>query len=85
MGGGDALEAAISAASILAKTERDVGMVALDAHYPEYGLAAHKGYPTAAHLAALKRHGVRDFHRRSFAPVRAILQNPPLWTDEELP
>ncbi|MCB1906862.1 MAG: ribonuclease HII [Rhodocyclaceae bacterium] len=83
--GGDAVEAAISAASILAKTERDAGMVALDARHPEYGLAAHKGYPTAAHLAALRRHGVRDFHRRSFAPVRALLHNPPLWTDEELP
>jgi len=82
--GGDALEPAISAASILAKTVRDAAMVALDAVYPEYGLAAHKGYPTAAHLAALRRHGVRDFHRRSFAPVRAILQNPPLWTDEEI-
>ncbi len=82
--GGDALEPAISAASILAKTVRDAAMVALDADYPEYGLAAHKGYPTAAHLAALQRHGVRDFHRRSFAPVRAILQNPPLWSEEEI-
>ncbi len=80
---GDALEPAISAASILAKTARDAGMLALDAAYPQYGLAAHKGYPTAAHLAALRRHGVADFYRRSFAPVRAILANPPLWTEEE--
>lgn len=80
---GDATEPAISAASILAKTVRDAGMKELDARYPQYGLAGHKGYPTAAHLAALKRHGVADFYRRSFAPVRDLLINPPLWTDEE--
>ena len=80
--GGDALEAAISAASILAKTVRDEQMRVLDREYPQYGLAAHKGYPTPAHLAALKRHGVQHFHRTSFGPVRDILQNPPLWTDE---
>ncbi|THF66211.1 ribonuclease HII [Pseudothauera nasutitermitis] len=79
---GDALEPAISAASILAKTARDAMMVELDALYPQYGLAAHKGYPTAAHLAAIQRHGVAPFHRRSFAPVRAVLQNPPLRTEE---
>ncbi|MCB1955617.1 MAG: ribonuclease HII [Rhodocyclaceae bacterium] len=77
--GGDAIEPAISAASILAKTARDAAMVALDAQFPQYGLAGHKGYPTAAHMAALKAHGVQAFYRRSFAPVRAILQNPPLW------
>ncbi len=80
---GDALEAAISAASILAKTSRDAAMLALDVRHPQYGLAAHKGYPTAAHLAALRRHGVADFYRRSFAPVRELLANPPLWVDEE--
>ncbi|PTD97048.1 ribonuclease HII [Pseudothauera lacus] len=80
---GDALEAAISAASILAKTSRDAAMLALDVCHPQYGLAAHKGYPTAAHLAALRRHGVADFYRRSFAPVRELLANPPLWVDEE--
>ncbi|QDF97278.1 ribonuclease HII [Azoarcus sp. DD4] len=80
---GDATEPAISAASILAKTVRDAGMRELDARYPQYGLAGHKGYPTAAHLAALKRHGVADFYRRSFAPVRDLLINPPLWTEEE--
>lgn len=79
---GDALEPAISAASILAKTARDATMVALDAEFPHYGLAGHKGYPTAAHLAAIRRHGVAPFYRRSFAPVRAILENPPLWAEE---
>lgn len=79
---GDATEPAISAASILAKTVRDAGMKELDARYPQYGLAGHKGYPTAAHLAALKRHGVAEFYRRSFAPVRDLLINPPLWTEE---
>ncbi|THF63472.1 ribonuclease HII [Pseudothauera rhizosphaerae] len=80
---GDALEPAISAASILAKTVRDAAMVALDAEFPHYGLAGHKGYPTAAHLAAIRRHGVAPFYRRSFAPVRDILANPPLWSPED--
>lgn len=79
---GDALEPAISAASILAKTARDAQMIALDRDFPQYGLAAHKGYPTAAHLAALRRHGVQSFYRTTFGPVREILQNPPLWTDQ---
>lgn len=70
---GDATEPAISAASILAKTARDAVMRALDTQWPQYGLAAHKGYPTAAHLAALEAHGVQAFHRRSFAPVRKLL------------
>ncbi|MCB1960060.1 MAG: ribonuclease HII [Rhodocyclaceae bacterium] len=78
---GDALEPAISAASILAKTARDATMRDLDARYPHYALAQHKGYPTAAHLAAIRRFGVADFYRRSFAPVRAILENPPLFED----
>lgn len=81
--GGDASEPAISAASILAKTVRDAQMAVLDRAFPHYGLASHKGYPTAAHLAALKRHGVEAFYRRSFGPVRDILQNPPLWTEED--
>ena len=72
--GGDALVPAISAASILAKVERDAFMVALDAQYPQYGFAGHKGYPTAAHVAALARHGVSPVHRRSFAPVRRVLE-----------
>ena len=73
--GGDALVPAISAASILAKVERDALMVALDAQYPQYGFAGHKGYPTAAHVAALARHGVSPVHRRSFAPVRRVLEH----------
>lgn len=80
---GDSLEAAISAASILAKTVRDEQMRELDRRYPQYGFATHKGYPTAAHLAALKRFGASEVHRRSFAPVRAILLNPPLWPEDE--
>ena len=70
---GDALVPAISAASILAKVERDALMATLDAKYPQYGFAGHKGYPTAAHLAALASHGVSPVHRRSFAPVRRLL------------
>jgi ribonuclease HII len=72
---GDATEPAISAASILAKTTRDQAMRALDRDYPHYGLAGHKGYPTAAHLAAIREHGVADFYRRSFAPVRKLLES----------
>ncbi|MCX9156569.1 ribonuclease HII [Niveibacterium sp. 24ML] len=77
--GGDALVAEISAASILAKTVRDAQMEALDARYPLLGLAKHKGYPTAAHLAALRIHGVPDFYRRSYAPVRALLSQATLF------
>lgn len=71
--GGDALESAISAASILAKTARDEQLLRLHALYPQYGFDRHKGYPTAAHLQALARHGVSPVHRRSFAPVRQLL------------
>jgi len=70
---GDASEPAIAAASILAKTARDAELLRLHAVYPQYGLDRHKGYPTAAHLAALRAHGVAIIHRRSFAPVRRIL------------
>ncbi len=73
---GDARVAAISAASILAKVTRDREMQAFDAHYPGYGLAKHKGYPTAAHLQALAHLGVTPLHRRSFAPVRRLLSLP---------
>lgn len=69
---GDSTVEAISAASILAKTARDAAMLALHARFPEYGFDRHKGYPTAAHLEALRRHGVSAVHRRSFAPVRAL-------------
>lgn len=70
---GDSSEPAISAASILAKTARDAELRRLDMLYPHYGLAKHKGYPTAAHLAALRAHGVIDIYRRSFSPVRMLL------------
>jgi len=71
---GDRLVAAISAASILAKVARDAEMLALDARYPAYGFAHHKGYPTPEHLAALRAHGPSEIHRRSFEPVWALLQ-----------
>jgi ribonuclease HII len=70
---GDATVAAISAASILAKVDRDATMRELDRRYPGYGFAQHKGYPTAAHLAALERLGVSPIHRRSFGPVRCAI------------
>jgi ribonuclease HII len=70
---GDSLVPAISAASILAKTERDAAMCRLDALYPGYGFAVHKGYPTAVHLAALERQGACAIHRRSFGPVQRRL------------
>jgi ribonuclease HII len=72
--GGDATVEAISAASILAKTVRDAEMMRLHETAPQYGLDRHKGYGTAAHLEALRTHGAADFHRRSFAPVRMILE-----------
>ncbi|HUX92061.1 MAG TPA: ribonuclease HII [Gallionellaceae bacterium] len=70
---GDSSVAAISAASILAKTARDSAMLQLHECYPQYGFDAHKGYPTAAHLAALKLHGISPEHRKSFRPVRELL------------
>ena len=69
---GDRDVAAISAASILAKTARDALLVALDAQYPQYGFAQNKGYGTPEHLAALARHGPCPIHRRTFAPVAQI-------------
>jgi ribonuclease HII len=71
--GGDGSEAAIAAASIIAKVTRDRLMVALAAEYPGYGWAANKGYGTAAHARGLAELGVTPHHRRSFAPVRARL------------
>lgn len=70
--GGDALDPAISAASILAKCARDRAMLALHARFPHYRFDRHKGYPTAEHLALLREHGPCEEHRRSFAPVRAL-------------
>jgi ribonuclease HII len=72
--GGDALEPAIGAASILAKVQRDSELEALDGQYPQYGFGRHKGYPTREHLEALKVHGVLDIHRRSFGPVKRLLK-----------
>ncbi|TXH86449.1 MAG: ribonuclease HII [Pseudomonas sp.] len=72
--GGDARVPAIAAASILAKVSRDREMAELDALYPGYGMAGHKGYPTPVHLQALRRLGATPIHRRSFAPVRAVLE-----------
>ena len=71
---GDALCSSIAAASIVAKVARDSLMVELDALHPGYGFARHKGYPTAEHLAALERLGPTPLHRRSFAPVRRVLE-----------
>jgi len=70
---GDDTVPAISAASILAKTSRDAALVMLHHEYPQYGFDQHKGYPTELHLECLKRHGVSPVHRKSYAPVRALL------------
>ena len=74
---GDAKSASIAAASILAKVFRDELMVELAGQYPQYGFEHHKGYGTEKHLAALKTYGVCAVHRRSFAPVRDIIDPPP--------
>ena len=70
---GDDRVPAIAAASILAKVQRDGELQELELQYPGYGFAAHKGYPTAVHLAALRKLGVTPVHRRSFGPVRDLL------------
>lgn len=70
---GDGLIASISAASIIAKVTRDREMDVLDAAYPQYGFAKHKGYPTKAHFEAIAEHGVFDQYRKSFKPVKALL------------
>ena len=72
--GGDDLVDAISAASILAKTGRDAALLDLHQAYPQYGFDQHKGYPTAMHLERLQQHGVSPVHRRSYAPVRSLLE-----------
>lgn len=72
--GGDAIVPAISAASILAKVYRDRWCAEFHLEYPQYGFAAHKGYCTAEHLAALREHGACPQHRRSFAPVAEVLR-----------
>lgn len=72
--GGDAIHPEISAASILAKVSRDREMAELDRLYPQFGFAKHKGYPTKAHFEAIAEHGVIAEHRRSFGPVRKVLE-----------
>ncbi len=79
---GDQSEPVISAASILAKTARDAWMMVLHQAYPQYGFDQHKGYPTAAHLSALHRLGVTVYHRKSFAPVRALLKEGRLFVSD---
>ncbi len=78
--GGDRRCRSIAAASVLAKVARDRRMVRLDRDYPGYGLGVHMGYPTAGHIAALERLGVSPIHRRSFAPVRRLIDG-----DDRLP
>jgi ribonuclease HII len=73
---GDQTEPAISAASIVAKVLRDRLMQMLDRRYPQYGFAGHKGYPTGAHIAALKEHGISRVHRLTFGPVAEIKKSP---------
>ena len=73
--GGDALEPAIGAASIVAKVQRDAELVVLDREYPGYGFAKHKGYPTREHLQAIQRLGVTSSHRKTFAPVKRAIEN----------
>ena len=75
--GGDAKVYCIAAASIIAKVTRDRLMHALDAEWPAYGFAGHKGYPTAKHVAALAKHGACAAHRRSFAPLKTRGLPPP--------
>jgi len=75
--GGDARVPSISAASVLAKVHRDLLMEEMDKQYPMYGFVAHKGYGTAVHQKAIKRHGVSLQHRRSFAPVAKVLRKRP--------
>ncbi|MEC9169241.1 MAG: ribonuclease HII [Pseudomonadota bacterium] len=71
---GDSLHAEISAASIIAKVERDNDMISLHEAYPQYNFAGHKGYPTKAHFEAIAEYGILDYYRKSFKPVKALLE-----------
>lgn len=71
---GDSLHAEISAASIIAKVERDNDMISLHQAYPQYNFAGHKGYPTKAHFEAIAEYGILDCYRKSFKPVKALLE-----------
>lgn len=72
---GDDKVPAISAASILAKTARDAALAVLHEQYPQYAFDQHKGYPTALHMQLLKAHGVSPVHRKSYAPVKALIKS----------
>ncbi len=78
---GDGLSVSIAAASILAKVTRDRMMVELDAKWPHYGFKQHKGYATEQHLKAIYQHGPSPCHRKSFDPVKSILNPPPVQED----
>ncbi|WP_163933008.1 ribonuclease HII [Paraferrimonas sp. SM1919] len=71
---GDGLIEAISAASIIAKVERDNDMMALDELYPQFGFGKHKGYPTKAHFEAIEKHGIIEQYRKSFKPIKNLLE-----------
>jgi ribonuclease HII len=71
---GDARVKEISAASILAKVTRDRQLYELDRQYPQYGFASHKGYPTVAHLEAIKKFGILDCYRKTYGPVKSLLK-----------
>ncbi len=73
--GGDAIVPAIMAASIIAKVHRDNLMIKLDKQYPQYGFAIHKAYPTADHIQKIQQHGICAEHRKTFGPVRDVLNN----------
>jgi len=71
---GDLTEPAISAASIIAKVNRDTEMIEMEKHFPGYGFAKHKGYPTKDHQQAIREKGVTSIHRKSFAPVKKQIE-----------
>jgi ribonuclease HII len=75
---GDSLSLSIAAASVVAKVHRDAMMVSYDVAFPQYGFASHKGYGTAQHRKAIQEHGLHEHHRRSFAPVAAVLSGSPM-------